>query len=338
MSDGRIARASTISAATISSQNRKHVPAITAATITGDERKTEHFGVDEPSEHARNRNDEPELFFDSLSMVYQMNRKRGRINKVGEAHCEIFSVDTVTGLWCPGRTFATCRRRCASSRPCTLMHVRPLKQHGYRWTDEAKRYFNRTASVSCSPSSCRPTSTTGSISTATFTSRRSSSPWQLDVDMEEEKSDPQQQEDDSLTHSCGAYQDDITDEHTPIDRWFPAKPIEKIIFVGKPSYVDNKGVIYLEQEPVLNSLRKGNNAKFSNSSATDKFYSDNEPCMAKFHQDNKFYRAILRKAISCRRYKVQFIDYARGGYCRQAQHVQVWRRVGPLARDLKISC
>ncbi|KAL9699025.1 hypothetical protein quinque_002466 [Culex quinquefasciatus] len=44
-------------------------------------------------------------------------------------------------------------------------------------------------------------------------------------------------------------------------------------------------------------------------SATDKFYSDNEPCIAKFHQDNKFYRAIVRKAISCRRYKVQFIDY-----------------------------
>ncbi|XP_038106938.1 uncharacterized protein LOC119766453 [Culex quinquefasciatus] len=64
-------------------------------------------------------------------MVYQVTRKRGRITK--EAHCEIFSVDTVTGLWCPGRTFATCRRRCA------------------------KRYFIRTASVSSSPSSCRYT-------------------------------------------------------------------------------------------------------------------------------------------------------------------------------------
>ncbi|KAL9695297.1 hypothetical protein quinque_014582 [Culex quinquefasciatus] len=27
-------------------------------------------------------------------MVYQVTRKRGRINEVGEAHCEIFSVDT----------------------------------------------------------------------------------------------------------------------------------------------------------------------------------------------------------------------------------------------------
>ncbi|XP_038122577.1 uncharacterized protein LOC119771166 isoform X2 [Culex quinquefasciatus] len=31
--------------------------------------------------------------------------------------------------------------------------------------------------------------------------------------------------------------------------------------------------------------------------------------MAKFHQENKFYRAFVCKAISCRRYKVQFIDY-----------------------------
>ncbi|KAL1373915.1 hypothetical protein pipiens_018376 [Culex pipiens pipiens] len=116
---------------------------------------------------------------------------------------------------------------------------------------------------------------------------------ELDVDMKEEKPDPQQQKDDSLMHLCGTYQDDITDEHTPIYRWLPAKPIEKIIFVGKPSYVDNNGVIYLEQEPV----------------ATDKFYLENEPCMAKFHQDNTFYHAIARKAISCRRYKVQFIDY-----------------------------
>ncbi|KAL9701388.1 hypothetical protein quinque_004829 [Culex quinquefasciatus] len=79
-------------------------------------------------------------------MVYQVTRKRGRINKVGEAYCVIFSVDT--GWWCPGRTFATCCRRCVSGRPCTLMHVRPFKQHGYRWSDEAKRYFKRTASVS----------------------------------------------------------------------------------------------------------------------------------------------------------------------------------------------
>ncbi|KAL1404199.1 hypothetical protein pipiens_005438 [Culex pipiens pipiens] len=96
-----------------------------------------------------------------------------------------------------------------------------------------------------------------------------------------------------------------TDEHTPIDRWLPAKPIEKTITVGKSSYVDNNGLIYLEQKPVSNALRKVINAKFADSSATDKFYSDNEPCMAKFHQDNKF----VYIAIGCRRYKVQFIDY-----------------------------
>ncbi|KAL9694597.1 hypothetical protein quinque_013882 [Culex quinquefasciatus] len=80
-------------------------------------------------------------------------------------------------------------------------------------------------------------------------------------------------------------------------------------FLAQTRLRGQQGLIYLEQEPVVNALRKVINAKFADSSATDKFYSDNEPCIAKFHQDNKFYRAIVRKAISCRRYKVQFIDY-----------------------------
>ncbi|KAL9701012.1 hypothetical protein quinque_004453 [Culex quinquefasciatus] len=118
------------------------------------------------------------------------------------------------------------------------MHVRPSKQQGYRWTDEAKRYFNWTAS--------------------------------------------------------GDLGDRLPEESS-----------------YEMSYVDNNGVIYLEQEPALNTLRKVINAKFVDSNATDKFYLENEPCMAKFHQDNTFYRAFDRKAISCRRYKVQFIDYGK---------------------------
>ncbi|KAL9695296.1 hypothetical protein quinque_014581 [Culex quinquefasciatus] len=55
-------------------------------------------------------------------------------------------------------------------------------------------------------------------------------------------------------------------------------------FLAQTRLRGQQGIIYLEQEPVVNALRK-------------------------FHQDNKFYRAIVRKAISCRRYKVQFIDY-----------------------------
>ncbi|XP_053682311.1 uncharacterized protein LOC128732899 [Sabethes cyaneus] len=130
----------------------------------------------------------------------------------------------------------------------------------------------------------------------------------LDVDMEEPRVEP------SFAESIDTYQDDITSEPTPIDRWLAAKPIDKSIFVGVPTYVDNNGVIYLhdvEKEPILSALKKVINAKFDGSKQlpSDKFYANGEPCVAKFHIDDQFYRAIVRKAISPCRYKVQFVDY-----------------------------
>ncbi|XP_058443250.1 RING finger protein 17 isoform X2 [Malaya genurostris] len=130
----------------------------------------------------------------------------------------------------------------------------------------------------------------------------------LDVDMEEPLVEP------SYSGSCDTYQDDLTDEPTPIDRWLPAKPIDKTIFVGVPTYVDNNGVIYLhdmEKESILTALKKVINGKFEGSQQlpSDKFYSNGEPCLAKFHIDDQFYRALIRKAISPCRYKVQFVDY-----------------------------
>ncbi|XP_055525207.1 RING finger protein 17 isoform X2 [Wyeomyia smithii] len=130
----------------------------------------------------------------------------------------------------------------------------------------------------------------------------------LDTEMVEPDIEP------SFSGSCDTYQDDITNEPTPIDRWPPAKPIDKSIFVGVPTYVDNNGVIYLhdvEKEQTLSALKKLINAKFDGSKQlpSDKFYASGEPCVAKFHIDDQFYRAIVRKAISPCRYKVQFVDY-----------------------------
>lgn len=130
----------------------------------------------------------------------------------------------------------------------------------------------------------------------------------LDVEMEEPSIEP------SYSGSCDTYQEDLTDEPTPIDRWLPAKPIDKTIFVGTPTYVDNNAVIYLhdvEKERTLTALKKVINEKFSGSQQmpSDKFYSNGEPCLARYHVDDQFYRAVVRKAISPSRYKVQFIDY-----------------------------
>ncbi|KAL1375302.1 hypothetical protein pipiens_017562 [Culex pipiens pipiens] len=98
---------------------------------------------------------------------------------------------------------------------------------------------------------------------------------------------------------------------------------------SKPGYVDSNGLIYLEQEPVLNALRKVINAKFADSSAIDKFYSDNEPCMAKFHQDNKFYRPQSHQLSPLQGPVHRLRQHRRGGYCRSAQERQLRPRPHP---------
>ncbi|XP_065077075.1 tudor domain-containing protein 6-like [Ochlerotatus camptorhynchus] len=130
----------------------------------------------------------------------------------------------------------------------------------------------------------------------------------LDVEMEEQKRNACDSE------SSDEYQVDISGESTPIDHWLPANPIEKNIFVAMPTYVDNNGVIYLhdvDKDLKLTAIKKAINAKFNGSQHVpgDKDYAIGQPCLAKFHVDDQFYRAVVRKAIGPGRYKVQFVDY-----------------------------
>nr|XP_029715794.1 RING finger protein 17-like isoform X2 [Aedes albopictus] len=131
-------------------------------------------------------------------------------------------------------------------------------------------------------------------------------------DLDVEMRDPVEEA--SYSGSSDAYHYDITDEVTPIDHWLPAKPVDKTIFVGVPTYVDNNAVIYLhdmDKERTLDTIKNVINAKFGNSQPlpSDTFYAPGDPCMAKYHLDDLFYRAIVRKMISPCRYKVQFVDY-----------------------------
>lgn len=130
----------------------------------------------------------------------------------------------------------------------------------------------------------------------------------LDVEMVDPSDEP------NYSESSDAYNYDITDKATPIEHWLPAKPIDKTIFVGVPTYVDNNAVIYLhdvDKERTLNTMKKVINDKFADSQPlpSDTFYSPSDPCLAKFHLDDQFYRAIVRKMISASRCKVQFVDY-----------------------------
>ncbi|XP_055587739.1 tudor domain-containing protein 6 [Uranotaenia lowii] len=131
---------------------------------------------------------------------------------------------------------------------------------------------------------------------------------ELDVVMEEKSEEP------SISNSCELYKEELSTEPTPIEQWLPAKPIDKNIFVAVATYVDNNGVIYLhdvEREPFLTAMRKIINDKYGDSQPVSghKFFANGEPCLARFHLDNHFYRAVVRKAISPIRYKVQFVDY-----------------------------
>ncbi|XP_065077401.1 tudor domain-containing protein 1-like [Ochlerotatus camptorhynchus] len=123
--------------------------------------------------------------------------------------------------------------------------------------------------------------------------------------------------------NCGLiddYQNDITDELTPIDHWLPAKPIDKVFFVGIPTYVDISGVIYLHDaglESTLTAIQAVIKAKSNGSQQLpgDQFYSTGEPCLAKYHLDEHFYRAVVRKALSQCRYEVQLVDYGTVEVC-----------------------
>lgn len=101
---------------------------------------------------------------------------------------------------------------------------------------------------------------------------------------------------------------------TPIDHWLPAKPIDKAVFIGIPTYVDISGVIYLhdaEIEGTLTAIKEVINVKLNGSQQQpgDQFYSTGEPCLARYHLDEQFYRAVVRKAMHHCRYEVQLVDY-----------------------------
>lgn len=94
----------------------------------------------------------------------------------------------------------------------------------------------------------------------------------------------------------------------------PAKPIDKAVFIGIPTYVDISGVIYLhdaELESTLAAIKKVINATLNGSQQLpgDQFYSTGEPCLARYHLDKTFYRAVIRKATGHNRYEVQLVDY-----------------------------
>lgn len=109
------------------------------------------------------------------------------------------------------------------------------------------------------------------------------------------------------------YDAKLTDDLTPIESWLPCVHPTKSLFVGIVTYVDNNAVFYIhdvEQNPLLDKMESIINERFHNSKPdTGTFWGRGTPCMARFHLDNLFHRAVVVDNIKATFIKVEFIDY-----------------------------
>lgn len=99
-----------------------------------------------------------------------------------------------------------------------------------------------------------------------------------------------------------------------LDQWLPPITNEKTAFVGKPTYVDNNCIIYIQDATdlaLLDEMNRQINDKFEKnpSLGVATAFEISQPCIAEF-SDKKFYRAIVCGYPMIKdAYKVQFIDY-----------------------------
>ncbi|GAB0088193.1 hypothetical protein DMENIID0001_025810 [Sergentomyia squamirostris] len=107
----------------------------------------------------------------------------------------------------------------------------------------------------------------------------------------------------------------LTTEVTMVTEWKSAECWTEKIFIGIATCVDNNGMIYmynLENKEVLERMRKiaGEMLTKTLPSPVEQFWSKNQPCMARYHVDQLFYRGIVRRVIKEKnKCLVHFVDY-----------------------------
>lgn len=106
--------------------------------------------------------------------------------------------------------------------------------------------------------------------------------------------------------------------------WLPAKNIEKVEFMGMPTYVDTDGVIYIydieDDEPKINRIRDTLLAVYANSKPTpdDQFWTNGQLCIVRYHLDNNWYRGKVLNVNADLTYEVLFVDYGNVETCQVA--------------------
>ncbi|XP_055699883.1 uncharacterized protein LOC129799737 [Phlebotomus papatasi] len=110
-------------------------------------------------------------------------------------------------------------------------------------------------------------------------------------------------------------EDKLTSEITMVTEWKSAEPWTEVIFMGVTTCVDNNGIIYMynvKRRELLDEMREIALNVLSETlpSPVEQFWAKNQPCMAKYQLDNKFYRGIVRRVDKDKsQCLVQFVDY-----------------------------
>ncbi|XP_059217931.1 uncharacterized protein LOC106084621 isoform X3 [Stomoxys calcitrans] len=98
--------------------------------------------------------------------------------------------------------------------------------------------------------------------------------------------------------------------------WSTSKDINKTIFTGYATYVDYGCIIYLHEaddKPFLDRIKEIVSEKCEHLAETteDYEYLPNQPCIARYHLDSKYYRAVIheQKKNDKGEWTVRFVDY-----------------------------
>uniref|UniRef100_A0A1B0CCE0 Tudor domain-containing protein n=1 Tax=Lutzomyia longipalpis TaxID=7200 RepID=A0A1B0CCE0_LUTLO len=112
-----------------------------------------------------------------------------------------------------------------------------------------------------------------------------------------------------------SWESKLTSEITAVLEWKPAEPWKESIFLGVATYVDNNGIIHMYNVKNRNLLDKmrviaDEVLRETLPSPVEQFWAKNQPCMAKYQAEEKFFRGVVRRVDKengqC---LVQFVDY-----------------------------
>ncbi|XP_014284230.1 tudor domain-containing protein 1 isoform X2 [Halyomorpha halys] len=120
--------------------------------------------------------------------------------------------------------------------------------------------------------------------------------------------------------------------------WLPPEPLTNLEFIAAPTYVDENGIVYLhdfhKSEKILQEISSALGTKYDNSVPRlhDSTIEEGDICVAKYHLDNKWYRAVLLgKCLETSEYTIQFVDYGNVETCKLGELRKI-----PVAQHIPI--